>query len=189
MDSREIGQLLEKYWNCDTSLEEEQMLRNYFNGPAVPDQLKDAAELFRFFESERKRALSENFDHDVMRSMKKTERKTKIVSLAYRKASMVRWVQVARIAAGVLVMVAATYYVRNEVLKSKDIDTAQVVDTFSDPKDALEETKKALMMISKSFGKAKEGAGKINLFNEAEQKISGKENREDDKSNKDKKNI
>ena len=187
MDSKEIGQLLEKYWNCETSLEEEQALRNYFNGPAVPDQLKDAAELFRFFESERKRALSENFDQDIMRSVKKTERKTKIVSLAYRQAGMVRWVQVARIAAGVLVMVAATYYVRNEVLKSKD--TAQVVDTFSDPKDALEETKKALMMISKSFGKAKEGAGKINLFNEAEQKISGKENKPDDKSDNDSKNI
>lgn len=166
MDSKEIGQLLEKYWNCETSLEEEQMLRNYFNQPGVPDQLKDAAELFRFFESERKRSLEENFDHDIMRSVKKTERKAKVVS-------MVRWVQVARIAAGVLVVIAATYFVRNEVMKSKD--QAQVVDTFTDPKDALEETKKALMLISKSFGKAKEGAGKIKLFNEAEDKIKGKE--------------
>ena len=180
MDSKEIGQLLEKYWNCETSLEEEKVLRDYFNGPNVPDQLKDAAQLFQFFETERKRALEENFDHDVMRSVKKTERKAKVVS-------MVRWVQVARIAAGVLVMVAATYYVRNEVMKSKD--QAQVVDTFTDPKDALEETKKALMLISKSFGKAKEGAGKINMFNEAEQKISGKDNNKEDKSDTDKKSI
>lgn len=184
MDSKqlekEIGQLLEKYWNCETSLEDEQVLRNYFNGPNVPDQMKDAAELFRFFESERKRALEENFDHDVMRSVKKTERQTKVVS-------MVRWVQIARIAAGVVVMVAATYFVRNEVLKSKD---QVVVDTFSDPKEALEETKKALMMISKSFGKAKEGAGKINMFNEAEQKISGKDdNKEEVKSDSDNKSI
>lgn len=169
MDSKEIGQLLEKYWNCETSLEDEQILRSYFSGPNVPDQLKDAADLFRFFESERKRALDENFDHSMMRSVKKTERTTKVIS-------MVRWVQVARIAAGVLVMVAAGYFVRNEIMKSKD-QVQALEDTFTDPKDALEETKKALMMISRSFGKAKEGAGKINLFNEAEQKI-GKDDKE-----------
>jgi len=179
MDSKEIGQLLEKYWNCETSLEEEQVLRSFFNGSNVPDQMKDAAELFRFFESERQRSLSENFDHDVMRSVKKTERKAKVIS-------MVRWAQVARIAAGVVVMVAAGYFVRNEILKSKD--QAQIVkDTFTDPKDALAETKKALMLISKSFGKAKEGAGKINLFNEAEQKISGKD--KEKKSDEDKSSI
>lgn len=173
MDSKEIGQLLEKYWNCETSLEEEKRLRDYFNGKDIPDQVKDTAELFRFFESERQRSLGGNFDHDIMRTVKKSERSTKVVS-------MVRWVQVARIAAGVLVMVAAAYYVRNEVMKSKD--QAQVVDTFSDPKEALEETKKALMLISKSFGKAKEGAGKINLFNEAEQKIKNKDNKTEEKS-------
>jgi hypothetical protein len=167
MDSKEIGQLLEKYWNCESSLEEEQVLRSYFSGSNVPDQLKDAAELFRFFENERQRSLSTDFDRDIMRSVKKTERKTKVIS-------MVRWVHVARIAAGVLVVVAAGYFVRNEVLKSKDQAQA-ITDTFSDPKDALAETKKALMLISKSFGKAKEGAGKINMINEAEQKISGKE--------------
>jgi hypothetical protein len=91
---------------------------------------------------------------------------------------MVRWVQVARIAAGVLVMVAAGYFVRTEVMKSKD-QTQALTDTFSDPKDALEETKKALMLISKSFGKAREGAGKINMINEAEQKISGKDKQKD----------
>ena len=167
MDSKEIGQLLEKYWNCETSLEEEKVLRDYFNSSEVPDQLKDAADLFRFFEGERKRSLEENFDHDIMRSVKKTERTTKVVS-------MVRWVQVARIAAGVFVVVVAGYFVRNEIIKSQEQQQAQVEDTFDDPKDALEETKKALMLISKSFGKAKEGAGKINLFNEAEDKIGGK---------------
>jgi len=175
--SREIGQLLEKYWNCETSLEDEQLLRNYFNGPDVAEQMKDAAELFRFFEAERKRSLEEEFDSSVMRVVKKTERKAKVVS-------MVRWVQVARIAAGVLVMVAATYFVRNELIKSNPAE----IDTFSDPKQALEETKKALMMISKSFGKAKEGAGKINMFNEAEEKISGKE-KDEKKSDQDKANI
>jgi RNA-splicing ligase RtcB len=176
--TREIGQLLEKYWNCETSLEEEQLLRSYFNGPDVPEQLKDAAELFRFFEAERIRSLEENFDSEVMRKVK-TERTGKVVS-------MVRWAQVARIAAGVLVMVAATYFVRNEVIKS---NPGTIPGEITDPQQALEETKKALMMISKSFGKAKEGAGKINMFNEAEQKISGKDKGEEKKPEPEKANI
>lgn len=176
--AREIAQLLEKYWSCETSLEEEQLLRSYFNGPDVPEQMKDAAELFRFFEAERLRSPGENFDSQVMRTVKKTERKGKVVS-------MVRWVQIARIAAGVLVMVAATYFVRNEVLKSNPDELTEITD----PQQAFEETKKALMMISKSFGKAKEGVGKIQMFNEAEQKISGKDKEEEKKPEQGKANI
>lgn len=179
MDSKEIGQLLEKYWNCETSLEEEQALRSYFNGPDVPEQLKEAAELFRFFEKERLRSLNENFDKEVLRSVKKVERGAKVVS-------MVRWVQVARIAAGILVVVIAGYFINKEFVQSQE--KFAVEDTFTTPEDALAETKKALMMISKSFGKAKQSASKINLLNEAEEKISGK-NKANKKSDSDKTSI
>ena len=50
----------------------------------------------------------------------------------------------------------------------------EVVDTYDDPKMAFEETKKALMMISKSFGTAEEQAKKINLFNKAQEEIQNK---------------
>jgi len=76
-----------------------------------------------------------------------------------------------RIAAGLVVVVAATYFVRQEVRKAYPAD---VVDTYSDPKLALEETKKALMLISKSFNKAQKEASRIKVFNEAEEKIQGK---------------
>jgi hypothetical protein len=66
------------------------------------------------------------------------------------------------------VLVAATYLVRQEIRKSYP---EEVVDTYSDPQLAFEETKKALMMISKTFGKAKQEAGKITVFNEAEEII------------------
>lgn len=164
MDSENIRQLLEKYWNCETSLEEEKELRNYFSGQEIPDNLKETATLFRFFEEESQKSLGESFDKEATRRMK-ARPQAKVIS-------MVRFVQMARIAAGILVVVAATFFVRQEIKKTYP---AEVVDTYSDPKLALEETKKALMLISKSFGKAKEGAGKINLFNEAEKKIQGKE--------------
>lgn len=170
MDSKHIEQLLEKYWSCETSLEEEKELREFFAGNAVPDALKETAALFQFFESERKRTVGQDFDKNVTRQIKK-QHSGKLIS-------MVNMVRFARIAAGVLVVVAATYFIREEVRKSYPDDSE-----ISDPKIALEETKKALMMISKSFGKARKEAGKMNIFNEAEKKIQGKKENTKEKIN------
>ena len=81
----------------------------------------------------------------------------------------------ARIAAGIAVVVVATYFIRQEVRKSYP---QELQDTYSDPQMAFEETKKALMMISNSFGKAKKEAGKMKMFNDAEKKIQTKPNGE-----------
>ena len=164
MDSKTLEQLLEKYWKCETSLEEEKALREYFNGNDVPEALKETASLFRFFEMERTRVTSEDVEKHVTKEIRRSQR-GKVVSM----------MSVARIAAGLLVVVAATYFVRQEVRKSYP---PEMEGTITDPQLALEETKKALMMISKGFGKAREEATKINLFNEAEKKISGKDKEE-----------
>jgi hypothetical protein len=162
MDSNEIKTLLEKYWNCETSLEEEKTLRTYFRGE-VPQAMSETAELFRYFEQQQKVTVSgKDFDAEVKRKIKDHSPAGKSVKMYFNYA---------RIAAGVLVMVAAGYFVRLEVRKAYP---PEMEDTFSDPRVALEETKKALMMISNSFNKAHKEAAKIEMFNEAEEKIKGK---------------
>lgn len=157
MDSKHVKALLEKYWNGDTSLEEEAQLRAFFAQGDVPASLQSAASLFRYFQQEQQKKLAPSFDARVTKSIRQRQG-GKIIR-------MVNLVNVARIAAGVLVIVAAGYLIRQEVSKMYP------EDTYSDPKVAFEETKKALMMISKSFGKAQQEAGKIKMFNEAEEKI------------------
>ena len=164
MDSRQTEQLLEKYWNCETSLEEEQQLRGFFRSEGIPEGMKETADLFRYFDQQKKVQLSEaSFDGDVVRKINATRPAAKTVKMYYNYA---------RIAAGLVVVVAATYFVGQEVRKSYP---AEVTDTYSDPKLAFEETKKALMMLSKGFGKARHETEKIKLFNEAEQKVQGKQ--------------
>lgn len=157
MDSKHVEALLEKYWNGDTSLEEEAQLCAFFAQGDVPASLQSAASLFRYFQQEQQKKLAPSFDARVTKSIRQRQG-GKIIR-------MVNLVNVARIAAGVLVIVAAGYLIRQEVSKMYP------EDTYSDPKVAFEETKKALMMISKSFGKAQQEAGKIKMFNEAEEKI------------------
>jgi hypothetical protein len=163
MDSNKIEALLNKYWNCETSLEEEQQLRDYFKQGNIPEQLKEAASLFRYFELQKKKSLNDvAFDSQVL---SKTRPAGKGIMMKVVYNSM-------RIAAGLLVVVMAVWFIRERV-RSTDTDTAttEVVDTYDDPKIALEETKKALLMISKSFGRAKEETKKINILNDAQQEI------------------
>jgi hypothetical protein len=162
MDSNKIDELLNKYWNCESSLEEEQELRQYFRGGNIPEQLKETATLFRYFDTHKKKSLNDaGFDAKVLEQIK-TPKRGKVIKLLYN--SM-------RIAAGIAVLVVATWLVRDEIRKSTP---QEVEDTYDDPKLALEETKKALLMISKTFGTAKEKAKSINMFNEAQEKIQNK---------------
>lgn len=162
MDSKQIEQLLEKYWNCETSLEEEQQLRAHFRGE-VPESLSEIADLFRYFDVQQKQQVEHSdFDALVKSQIKQHRPEGKIIKMFYNYG---------RIAAGLVVVVAATYFVRQEMRKAYP---PEITDTYSDPKLALEETKKALLMISKSFNKAQKEVGKIKVFNEAEERIQGK---------------
>ena len=163
MDSNRINELLKKYWSCETSLEEEAELREIFKGGNVPDELKETTLLFQYFEENKKKSLNDiSFEGRVMEKIDSPAKRGHISKLVYN--SM-------RIAAGLVVVLAATWFIRNEIRSS---NPPEVVDTYDDPKVAFEETKKALMMISKSFGTAEEHAKKINLFNEAQEEIQKK---------------
>lgn len=161
MDSKRLEELLQKYWDCETSLEEEQQLHAYFRTGNVPEQWKETAALFHYFEQQKQKAVHEQFDRTLVSQLKKPQGKvTNLVQTSLR------------IAAGIAVLVVAVFLVRQEIRKT---DSVAMEDTYDDPQKALEETKKALLMISKGFGRAEQQAKKINLINEAQDKIQIKE--------------
>lgn len=161
MDSKKIEELLNKYWNCETSLEEEQELRTYFKGNEIPTQFQEAAPLFQYFGASKEKSLADReFDSTVVGKLNPPA-KGKVIRLVYNAM---------RIAAGIAVLVVAVWFVRKEV-RTPTADAPVTEDTYDDPKMAFEETKKALMMISKSFGQAEQQAQKIKVFNEAQEEI------------------
>jgi len=172
MDSR-IKNLLDKYWECETTLEEENELREYFNSSNASDSFSETKALFQYFNEQRTIAAKDSrLDVHLKVQGDVNKKNDNMRTLVFR---------VAKIAAGVLVLVAATYLVREEVRKSYP---EEIVDTYSDPELAYQETKKALMMISKSFGKAQQEASKIRLFNEAEQIIQGGDAKKENEKSK-----
>ena len=174
MDSKHIEELLQKYWNAETSLEEEQQLREFFNRDDVPQSLKETASLFRYFEMQKKVGVDDSsFSNNLKKKLKP---EGKVISISM--------MQLARIAAGLVVVIAATFFIRQEVRKAYPDEPE---DTYTDPKVAFEETKKALMMISKSFNKAQKEASKINVFNEATDMLKQKQQDQSTKDEQEKK--
>lgn len=158
MDYNQLEALIKKYWDCETSLEEEERLREWFRTHEVPERFKETARLFSYFDEQKQKATGEHFDKQIVKKLNSPKGKT--VSL---------WQTSLRIAAGIAVVAAAIFFVREEIQNKPDMTAIE------DPQKALEETKKAFMLISKGFSTAEEHAKKINVLNEAEDKVKGTE--------------
>jgi hypothetical protein len=66
MDYKYINQLLERYWNCETSLEEEKILRAFFSQADIPADLERYRSLFIYEQEEQHTVLGSDFDERMM---------------------------------------------------------------------------------------------------------------------------
>lgn len=66
MDYKYIEQLLECYFNCNTTLQEEQILRSFFSQEEVPAHLAQYAALFKYEAEAKEDTLGEEFDKRMM---------------------------------------------------------------------------------------------------------------------------
>jgi hypothetical protein len=65
MDYKYIEQLLERYWQCETSLKEEEILRSFFMQEEVPAWLLHYKPLF-ILQQEKEQPLGDEFDERMM---------------------------------------------------------------------------------------------------------------------------
>ena len=67
MDYKYIEQLLERYWKCETTLEEEQILRTFFSQENVPVSLLPYKDLFTYEQTDvESTRLGEDFDRMML---------------------------------------------------------------------------------------------------------------------------
>lgn len=67
MDYKYIEQLMDRYWKCETSLEEEQILRTFFSQESVPVYLLPYKDLFTYEHNEvQDDRLGDDFDRKML---------------------------------------------------------------------------------------------------------------------------
>lgn len=136
-----IENLLEKYFEAETSIAEEKELKDYFASPDVAQHLEQYKPIFGYA------------------VQAKQEQFTATIPLNTKKRNKVVWLSVA---ASVVVLLGVGIFTFNNYNQPQSGD----LGTYDDPEVAFRETQKALAMISESVNK---GIGSMNYINEYEQ--------------------
>ena len=84
MDYKYIEQLLERYWQGETTLQEEAILRNFFSQPDAKDIPESLRKFQALFMLEKEEPLGDDFDARILEMIGEEEPKTKIVTLTSR---------------------------------------------------------------------------------------------------------
>lgn len=84
MDYKDIEQLLERYWQCETSIEEEARLRDFFSKEAVPSHLLRYKNLFVYQQVQQEVGLGDDFDARILAEVEAPVVKAKRLTLAGR---------------------------------------------------------------------------------------------------------
>lgn len=149
MDYKNINHLLEKYWEGETSLQEEESIKQYFNNGKVAPELEQYKSLFQYFKEEQDVMISDDFEK---RLLEQIENEQKVVPAKVRKLS---WMTSVRAIAAVgIILMAAVFVFQNMEGEEKDVWAQYEVE---DEQEAIEATKAALALLS---GKMKKGSKK-----------------------------
>ena len=125
MDYKYIEQLLERYWQCETTVAEERILREFFSQDDVPAALSAYRDLFRYEADEQQTALGSDFDRRVLEQIEEP-----VVRLAQR----------------------AFTVSEDQNVVSYNYDAYK--DTYTDPQVAYEQMSDALKLVSDGLRQA-----------------------------------
>jgi len=123
MELDRVEALLEKYFEGETTIAEENELKIYFSSAAVAIHLQQYQPLFDYYTSEK----NQNFQGKLV--VPKSKKKPFI------------WIS---IAASVVVLLGVGIYAFNDMNNNRNQD----LGTYDNPEEAFKETQKALAMLS-----------------------------------------
>ncbi len=137
----EIRKMLDRFYQGETSLEEEKILDKYFSSTTVPAALIPDKELFRSFETNGKViVVPDDLNQKILASLDQAEQK----ATRTRRISIF---SLSGLAAGLLVMIAVyLFYFRTD--GPSLLASNQMTDTYENPMDAYEEAKRTLAYVS-----------------------------------------
>lgn len=89
MDYKYINQLLERYWNAETTLEEEEILRAFFSQIDIPAELEHYRPLFVYEQTQPKTdVLDEDFDERMLAMIEEPTTKVKARTITMKQRLM-----------------------------------------------------------------------------------------------------
>lgn len=156
-DKVEIKNLLDKYYNGDTSLEEEDLLKNYLSQDNIPEEFNVDKKLFSNLFEVHSDEPNLNFEEEIIKAIefaKKSEGEGERSPKIYKLFAL--WAA----AASVIIIIGIGFLFtskQNEIL---------LTDTFDDPYLAMQETKRVLSLFASKLNMAQAELEPLNKLNE-----------------------
>lgn len=147
MEFKLINQTLEKYFEGETSLAEEAQLRAFFNNGKVPTEYEKFRPLFAATDDLQKNSPSENFTDVLLDRLENEKGRQKKRQL---------WTYVSRIAA-VFLLCVMSYFAYQQTQENVYASNLEV-DTHTNPEEAYQDAKDALILVSSKLFKSKQAA-------------------------------
>lgn len=144
-----IEKLIDKYFEGETSIAEENELKTYFSSFDVAQHLQQYKPVFGYFSQ----AKAEEFKAEI--------------PLNTKKRNVAVWLSIA--ASFVIMLGVGTFMYLNTIEEIPS--TATAYGTYDDPEKALAETEKALALVSEHLNTGIESVSYINEYNNSKNKI------------------
>lgn len=151
-DYKYIEQLLERYWQCETSLQEEAELRSFFAGE-VPSHLLPYKELFVYQLEQQEIKISDDFEERILSRIDVPVIKAKRITFVSRLTPLFKAVAMVAIVFSFGGILQQSFFADNSTL---DYNYDAYTDTYDDPEVAYKQVSSALMMLSEGMNKSKD---------------------------------
>jgi len=137
----EVRKMLDRFYQGETSLDEEKLLMDYFSSTKVPEELIPDKDLFLSFGPETETiSVPADLNKKIIAAIDRVEKKEV-------KTHRISIFSLSGLAAGLLIMIAVyLFYVRDDTQEL--IASTQITDTYEDPLEAYEEAKRTLAYVS-----------------------------------------
>lgn len=153
MNTEEIKQLLEKYYNGESSIDEELILKDYFSREIVPDELELEKDIFIYYsETSAIHLPSEGFSARIINTIDNQEKN----HARFRRRRIYR--TVTGIAAGILILAGSYFFFTYR---------SEPADTFSDPEIAYNEAMKILYEVSSQLNNGTRELERVGMMQDA----------------------
>ena len=129
MKEEKVKQLLEHYWQCETSLEEEELLRTFFSGDNVPKDLKHYQSLFRHTNTLSEIKASKELKSEINKPLR------------------LQFYPALKIAASILIVLTIGIGLHTHYQQENQMDRA-FSDTFDNPEEAVRQTENVVAKVS-----------------------------------------
>lgn len=151
MDYKYIEQLLERYWLCETNLEEETILRSFFSQKDIPEKLRRYKTFFACEQAIGETGLSGDFDTRVLARIAEEPVKAKRITPIRRLMPLYK--AAATVAILLTLGTAAQKSFDGSQEATDDYNYSHYEDTYSDPEVAYDRVSDALQQVSACLNK------------------------------------